>query len=172
MDGKIKIMKISELVLEQFNTCYDENDWFVAVRNTLDGVTAEQAIWKPDGADNSIWETLAHLSYYNNAYLQRFKGIDFAHEISGNDETFTSAENASETDWQDEIAKFDSIMTEWRELLKAADEAKFDHAVSEKKETKWAEIIADINAHNAYHGGQILLLRKLQGSWNPEKGVS
>ena len=27
---------------------------------------------------------------------------------------------------------------------------------------------ADVNAHNAYHGGQISL-RKLQGAWNPEK---
>ena len=30
----------------------------------------------------------------------------------------------------------------------------------------------DTYAHNAYHAGQILLLRKLQNAWNPEKGVS
>jgi hypothetical protein len=28
-----------------------------------------------------------------------------------------------------------------------------------------------IEAHNAYHIGQIVYLRKLQGSWNPDKGV-
>jgi hypothetical protein len=25
--------------------------------------------------------------------------------------------------------------------------------------------------HNAYHIGQIVYIRKLQGSWDPEKGV-
>jgi predicted secreted Zn-dependent protease len=63
-------------------------------------------------------------------------------------------------------------MTEWRELLIAAGESKFDEPVPTKSERRWSELIADVNAHNAYHGGQILLLRKLQGSWNPEKGVS
>jgi hypothetical protein len=28
-----------------------------------------------------------------------------------------------------------------------------------------------ICTHNAYHVGQIVYVRKLQGSWNPEKGV-
>jgi hypothetical protein len=65
-----------EILLEQFDRCYNNNGWFVAVRNALEGVTALQAIWKPEGSDNSIWETLAHISYYNNAYLQRFKGVD------------------------------------------------------------------------------------------------
>jgi predicted secreted Zn-dependent protease len=57
-------------------------------------------------------------------------------------------------------------------LLIAAGGSKFDEPVPTKSERRWSELIADVNAHNAYHGGQILLLRKLQGSWNPEKGVS
>lgn len=161
---------IKETLVQQFSTCYDENGWFVAVRNALEGVTAKQAIWKPDGADNSIWETLAHLSYYNNAYLQRFKGIEYQYAVADNDATFEGG--SSEGEWQDAVSKFDSIMTEWRELLIAADESKFDEPVPTKTERRWSELIADVNAHNAYHGGQILLLRKLQGSWNPEKGVS
>jgi len=34
-----------------------------------------------------------------------------------------------------------------------------------------ASTIAHIGAHNAYHIGQIIYVRKLQGSWDPEKGV-
>lgn len=163
---------IKDTLLEQFSTCYDKNGWFVAVRNTLEGVTAEQAVWKPKGADNSIWESLAHLSYYNNAYLQRFKGIDYEYTKSTNEETFESSENASDEEWQAELERFKSIMTEWREWLSKADDAKLDQAVSATNDTPWKTLISNINTHNAYHGGQILLLRKLQGSWNPEKGVS
>ena len=159
-------------LLEQFTECYDENGWFVAVRNAIEGVTAEQAVWKPEGSDNSIWETLAHMKYYNYAYLQRFKGIDYEYDVADNDETFESSEDASEAAWQAEVAKFDATMNEFRELLAAADDAKLDEQVSATDTSSWASLIARINAHNAYHGGQILLLRKLQGSWNPEKGVS
>lgn len=162
---------LKELLLKQFSTCYDQNGWFVALRNALDGVTAEQAVWRPLGADNSIWEMVAHLSYYNNAYLQRFKGIDYEYDVPDNDATFRGGE-ADEAEWQAEVEKFDALMNEWRELLTAADESKFDEAVPQKGERKWGELLADINAHNAYHGGQILLLRKLQGAWDRAKGVS
>ena len=160
-----------DLIISQFSICYDTNGWFVAVRRALDGVTAEQAAWKPEGTDNSIWESLSHLTYYNYAYLLRFSGVDYEYDITDNDETFRSGEPTAEA-WRAEVAEFDRIMTEWRALIAAADDDKFGAAVSATNHATWAELIANVNAHNAYHGGQILLLRKLQGSWNPEKGVS
>jgi len=160
-----------ETLLTQYDRCYNENGWFVAVRNALEGVTAEQAAWKPEGSDNSIWESMSHIRYYNNAYLQRFKGVDYKYDITDNDETFSGGEPNDE-EWQAEVTKFDAIMTEWRGLIQAADEAKFDEIISAENSATWAELIANVNAHNAYHGGQILLLRKLQGAWDPEKGVS
>lgn len=160
-----------EVLLKQYDRCYNKNGWFVAVRNAVEGVTAEQATWKPEGSDNSIWETLAHVGYYNNAYLQRFKGIEYQYDVADNNETFRGGERTEEA-WQAEVAKFDAMMTEWRGLIDSADESKFDEPVPTKPERKWFELLADVNAHNAYHGGQILLLRKLQGSWNPDKGVS
>jgi hypothetical protein len=41
----------------------------------------------------------------------------------------------------------------------------------EEKLTKVAPSISHISTHNAYHTGQILYVRKLQGSWNPANGV-
>jgi hypothetical protein len=63
-------------------------------------------------------------------------------------------------------------MNEWRDLIAAADDDKFDQPVSATNQASWATLISNVNAHNAYHAGQILLVRKLQGSWNPKKGVS
>jgi uncharacterized damage-inducible protein DinB len=161
-----------ELLLQQFDLCYDRNGWFVAIRNALDGVTVEQAAWKPDSYDdNCIWELVSHVTYYIQAYVQRFKGIPFEYDVADNDETFSTGE-FTESDWQADLAKFDAVVKEFRELLANAHESKFEESVPAKAERRWWEVIADINAHNAYHGGQILLLRKLQGSWNPQKGVS
>ena len=164
-------MEIKKTLLQQYDRCYNENGWFVAVRNAIEGVTAEQAAWKPEGSDNSIWGSLTHISYYNNAYLQRFKGIEFQYDVSENEETFRAGEPTEEA-WRADVEKFDSVMTEWRKLIDLADESKFSEPVPTNTSRVWADVIADVNAHNAYHGGQIVLLRKLQGSWSREKGVS
>ena len=158
--------------MKQFDKCFDKNGWFVAVRNVLDGVTVEQAVWKPGESDsNCIWELLSHITYYNHAYLQRFKGIAFEYDIENNDQTFGTGEY-TEADWQADVDRFDAVMKEWRGLIATADESKFAEPVPANTSRIWSNVIADVNAHNAYHGGQMLLIRKLQGNWNPEKGVA
>ncbi|HKP69138.1 MAG TPA: DinB family protein [Pyrinomonadaceae bacterium] len=158
-----------ETLLRQFSNSYDNNGWFVATKNAIKGVTAEQAAWKPEGADNSIYELINHLNYYNNAYLQRFKGADYEYKIADNDESFDKGEAAS---WDAEAARYDSIMSEWRTLLDSADDSKLAEFVPPYNEVPWLSLIGNIIAHNAHHGGQIVLLRKLQGSWDSSGGVS
>ncbi len=163
-------MTTKETLLEQFTACYDENGWFVAVKNAVKDLTAEQANWKTENLDNSIWEILTHLNFYNEAYLKRFKGIDYGYPTQENSETFSSA--ATESDWRAEVERFDRIMSEWRSLLETAESGKFDEAVSVTNKSVWSSLLAHVNAHNAHHGGQIVVIRKLQGSWNAKDGVS
>lgn len=163
-------MTTKEILLEQFAAAYDQNGWFVALKNAINNLTAKEAAWKTENVDNSIWEILSHLNYYNYAYSERFKGIDYEYSINTNDETFT-AENSEEA-WQTEIERFNSIMNEWRNLLESATDKKFNESVSEKNKSLWASVISHINLHNAHHAGQIVMLRKLQGNWDSSKGVS
>jgi hypothetical protein len=53
-------------------------------------------------------------------------------------------------------------MKAWENAIKTADEAKL---------RQWASVIGHINTHTAYHTGQILYVRKLQGVWDSNKGV-
>lgn len=168
----MEIITAKAILLEQFIACYDENGWFVALKNALKDLTVEQAAWKMKNLDNSIWEIVRHLNFYNKAYLQRFKGIDYVYPTNDNNETFAYAENVLEETWQAELGRFDSMMRDWRNLLEAADETKFDEAVSATNKSLWGSLLAHINVHNAYHGGQIVLIRKLQGSWDSRQGVS
>lgn len=163
-------MSIKGLIKRQFSNGYDENGWFVALRNALNGVTAEQATWKAAGIDNSIWQSVSHLNFYNYAYVERFKGMDYEYPVDDNDATFTAG--GSDEEWADEIARLDAVLTEFRELIESSDDAKFAEPVSASNQTKWATLILNIAAHNAYHAGQIMLLRKLQGNWDRSKGVS
>jgi len=47
-----------------------------------------------------------------------------------------------------------------------------DEAVSATNKSLWSLLISHVNIHNAHHGGQIVVIRKLQGSWDAGKGVS
>ena len=63
-------------------------------------------------------------------------------------------------------------MDEWREKLAAITDEKLASTVNDQYQVAWWWPLAQQNIHNAYHTGQIVLLRKLQGSWDREKGVS
>jgi uncharacterized damage-inducible protein DinB len=53
-------------------------------------------------------------------------------------------------------------MTDWEKAVEAADDQKL---------AENASTIAHVGTHNAYHIGQIVFVRKEQGSWDPSKGV-
>ena len=131
------------VLLQQFDTCFDRNGWFVSVRNSIDGVTAEEAAWRPEGTDNTIWESLAHLTYYNHAYLQRFKGIEFEYDTADNDTTFAQGDAVTDEAWSAEIERFDRVMKEFRDLLNAADGSKLSEPVPTNTSRNWWEVIAE-----------------------------
>ena len=53
-------------------------------------------------------------------------------------------------------------MIDLEKAVESADDAKLQNE---------ATTIAHISAHNDYHTGQMIFVRKLHGTWNPEKGV-
>ena len=165
-------MTTKEFLIDQFTYNYDKDGWFVALGNTFKGLSAEQAAWKPEGVDNSIWGIVRHLNFYNERFLKKFKGETVEKLEIENSETFAGADGVSEEAWQAEIERFDRVMSGWRSAFEAADEEKFEQTYSEESETTWAEVVGLINTHNSHHGGQIVILRKLQGSWDASKGVS
>jgi hypothetical protein len=76
-----------------------------------------------------------------------------------NDETFNALDQAK---WDEVRQSFDKVLTELEKLVAAADE---------KTLQSWAPTLGRIATHNAYHTGQIIILRKMQGAWDPAKGV-
>ena len=64
--------------------------------------------------------------------------------------------------WNDTVKQLDQVMVELENRVETADD---------KKLQTWASEIAHTGTHNAYHLGPMIIVRKLQGSWNAEKGV-
>jgi hypothetical protein len=107
---------------------------------------------------HSVGQLTQHIVYWNRQNLARFKG-ETVPQLSTNDETFTKFDKAH---WSDLVRQLDEGMKSLEQVVETA---------SDEQLQKWAPTIARIGTHNAYHTGQIIVVRKLQGSWNPESGV-
>ena len=150
---------LRSLLLHELETTHNKADWFVPIDTAVDGLTAEQANWQPPGGGHSAGQLTYHLLFWNRRALQQLKGEKQEKFSGNNDETFTSFDAKQ---WGDIVRQLDQVMTDYENLVKSADE---------KTLAADAWTIANVCTHNAYHVGQIVYVRKLQGSWNPEKGV-
>jgi uncharacterized damage-inducible protein DinB len=154
-----KPMNLREVLLEQLRTTHNAKDWFVDANTAVAGLTADQAKWKDASGNHSVGQLANHLVFWNRQELAKFRG-ETPEKFSGNnDETFNAFDAAK---WAATVQQLDQVMKDWEGAVSSADE---------KKLSEWASTIAHIGTHNAYHVGQIVFVRKLQGSWDPEKGV-
>jgi len=147
------------VLLEQLRTTHNEEDWFVPASIAVEGLTADQAKWTPGKDVHSVGQLANHLLFWNTQELARFKGEKPQPFSGNNDETFN---NFNAAQWADTVQKLNAVLTEWEKVVEAADDQKL---------AANASLIAHVGAHNAYHIGQIIYVRKLQGSWDPAKGV-
>jgi DinB superfamily len=150
---------LRSLLLHELHTTHNQADWFVPISTAVDGLTAEQASWQPPAGAHSAGQLTYHLLFWNRRNLVKFKGETLEKFGGDNEETFSKFDTKQ---WNDTVKQLDQVMTDLEKLVETADEAKL---------AKWAPTIGNISTHNAYHVGQIVYVRKLQGSWNPEKGV-
>ncbi len=150
---------LKSILLEQLRSTHNKAEWFVPANTAVEGLTAEQASWTDGKGNHSVGQLVNHIVYWDRRSLQKFKGEPQEKFSGNNDETFN---NFDAKKWEAMVKQLDEVMTDWEKAVEGADEAKLKDSYSE---------IAHIGAHNAYHIGQIVYVRKEQGSWNPEKGV-
>ena len=159
---------MKQILIEEYTANYNENNWVVSIRNAIAGLTAGQAAWRPGGADNTIWEVVNHLIFWNERWLRGFRGLLDHPEENVTIDSFKSDWG----DWQATSEKLYAVMDEWREQLDSATDERLTSPVNDQYSVPWFSPLAQQNIHNAYHTGQIVLLRKLQGSWYRSNGVS
>lgn len=150
---------LRSLLLEQLKATHTNKDWFVPANIAVQGLTAEQASWIDGHGNHSIGQLAYHLAFWNAQELAIFKGETPAKYGGKNDETFSSFDDKR---WNETVHQLDQVMVDLEKYVESADAKSLE---------KNASMIATLAMHNAYHIGQIIYIRRLQGSWNPEMGV-
>jgi DinB superfamily len=144
---------LKSVLLAQLKTTNDEQNWFVPASKAVAGLTAVQAVWKDGKGNHSIAELVSHLIVWNDSNLAKF-------EKPPTFDTFVMT--SDKASWDAAVRRLNDTLTGLEEVVEAADDEQI---------ASWSSTIANISTHNAYHIGQIIYIRKLQGSWDPEKGV-
>jgi uncharacterized damage-inducible protein DinB len=150
---------LREVLLVELKSTHGAEEWFVPANIAVKGLTAEQASWTDGKGNHSVGQLAFHLVFWNRRNLQALKGEKPEKFSGNNDETFDKFDTKS---WNETVQQLDQVMSELEKWAETADEAKL-------KEN--AQVFTHISTHNAYHIGQIIYVRKEQGSWDPKNGV-
>jgi DinB superfamily len=137
---------------------------FANPKHILEDIGAEQAVFVPHGAVHSIASHTAHMAWWLRQALhhiqteastwQRIEGEEFPLEIEYNEW------NSIRNDFLSSLETFKAL---------ANNESLLERGYVSGKNTI-GYVMLDFALHNAYHLGQIVLLKRLQGVWTAYKG--
>ena len=151
---------LREVLLAELRSTHTKAEWFVPANVAVKGLTAEQASWTDDKGNHSVGQLAYHLVFWNRQNLARLKDEKPAAFSGNNDETFNKFDSKT---WNETVKQLDEVMNELEKWVETADEGKLKDS---------AQVFTHISTHNAYHIGQIIYVRKEQGSWDPKNGVN
>lgn len=154
-----KPTNLRDVLLAELKSTHNSEEWFVPANIAVKGLTAEQAKWTDGKGNHSVGQLAYHLVFWNRQSLAKLKGEKPDKFSGNNDDTFN---NFDEKSWNDVVQQLDQVLTDLESWIETADEAKLREN---------AQLFTRISTHNAYHIGQIIYVRKEQGSWDPKNGV-
>lgn len=126
----------------------------------LGGVDAGQASWKPAPSRKSIWELALHIAYWNYS-VRRYFDSDSEKGFPRSSSNFPTIENPSEKEWRED--KF-LISQEHNRLIVAINsfpKARLHEKTDSKKGWTYSQLFMGVTVHDAYHIGQIQLMKRL-----------
>ena len=154
-----KPQTLREVLLAELQSTHTSEEWFVPANVAVKGLTAEQASWTDGKGNHSVGQLAYHMVFWNRQNLARLRGETPEAFSGNNDETFDKFDAKT---WNETVRQLDEVMNELEKWVQNADEAKLKDS---------AQVFTHISTHNAYHIGQIIYVRKEQGTWDPKNGV-
>ncbi len=121
----------------------------------LRGLSAEQAKARPLPQAHTIWELVLHITVWHGVVQRRMKGE--AVQPSGTDNFPVPA--GGEAEWKRAVEVLHQSTQDAAEAIRRFPVARLDDRVPDK-DYRYRHMLNGVAAHDAYHAGQIALLRK------------
>ena len=128
-------------------------------RSVLADVTAVEALKKPEGGGHSIWELVLHMRAWTREVARRVRDGQWREPEEGD---FPAVSETTPEAWRAAVAGLDVAHDELRAALRTLDPARLDNVVQGGGGDTLRQTLHGVAQHDAYHTGQIMVLKKIQ----------
>lgn len=150
-------MDARSMILTLYDEAFAKTAWHGPnLWQSLKGVSAKEAAWRPASGRHNIWEETLHAAYWKYAVRRRLEGGKRGSFALKGSNFFPRPEAGSATEYAWSADK--KILLDEHEALRKVMEA----TLRKPPSPKLAHMLWGIALHDIYHAGQIRLLRRLQ----------
>ncbi len=137
-------------LLELWNDMWKEGNWVPSWPDSLNGLTAITAAWKPDPNCHSIWQEVVHVIFWRRVTIERFTGGEAPSSAVIEAQEFAMPADINEENWLAAVNDLKLTQDEIAALI--------------KEENTDIERIPYHLIHDAYHLGRITQIRMEMGT--------
>jgi len=155
-------------LIDQLRRAHDGDPWHGSpVTAILDDVTAEDAAWKPTADAHSIWQIVLHMTGWRDEVARRATGAP-AQEPDGGD--WPPVGDPTPERWAAALAALDASHTGLVHAVRHMSDARLLEPTNDPRDrplgagVSYYELFHGIVQHDAYHAGQIAILKKIVGA--------
>jgi uncharacterized damage-inducible protein DinB len=152
-------------IADELRRAQEGETWHgAAARQSLSGVTSAQAFARPIQNAHTIWELVLHVTAWRGEVCRRLSGGTPGLPAEGD---WPSVTDPSEEVWQAALARLEASSRALREAVSRFDAARLDTTVGKEHSAELGTIgsyylmLHGVAQHDAYHLGQVAMLRKL-----------
>jgi uncharacterized damage-inducible protein DinB len=149
-----------ESLLRQFRATHDGEPWYGTSRTALlRGVSAARALERPMNDGHSIWELVLHMTAWTEEVSRRLDGAPPQAPARGD---WPAVSATSERAWRSAREALSQAHDALAESIAALPVRRFSQpiATSDGEGVTTAEMLIGLAQHDAYHTGQIVILRQ------------
>ena len=143
-------------ILKLFTDLQHGDCWIgVNYKEVLHGVDAQKAMLSISGNTNTIWQLVSHIIYWRSAVANRLTGTDNPPPFLD----FLLPEIPNDENWKQTLHDLEASYHVLRNAIQHFNPENLDKP-SPKKDQTYYELIMGCLQHDAYHLGQMALLKK------------
>ena len=128
----------------------------VNIKEALQGVDAALAVKSINNHSNSIWLLVFHLTYWRTSVINRLNGSLEPPPFKD----FALPDELNEENWKQTLLDFENVYHQLRSTILHFKEEQL-HKPSPKPEQTFYQLMMGCLQHDAYHLGQIILIKKV-----------
>jgi uncharacterized damage-inducible protein DinB len=166
----VHLMNEIEGIVDQLQREYGGDAWYgSSLRDLLNGVTAAQAATRPVPRGHSIWELVLHITAWKREVAARMTGRPAGEPPEGDWPAAPADGNATEAAWTDALEGLHQAQVALVSAAGRLPPSRLHAPVTDPRNRPLGTGVSHyvtlhgVAQHDAYHAGQIAILKKALG---------